>query len=201
MTALAATSGVAREKGGRSRIRILGRAVSEYVDLVVEAQRTWLIGTAAGVGAAWLNVLPGVSVPGWAVAGIMLAMLVSVQFQAFNRVREERERFVHGQATKAVIDEIAALRTKETELRNRVVHDPATYAQWKAELVALRSEIHQKLERGVSLAEAETFHTIGNLKHKGAGGIHEEHNLLLAVATRDLDHLAELIHGHTRFGD
>jgi hypothetical protein len=140
-------------------------------------------------------------VPGWAVAAIMMATIVSVQFQAFNRVREERDVCLGAHAAGAVIDEIATLRTQETELRNRVVRDPASYAQWKAELVALRAEIHEKIERGISRAEAETYHTIGNLKHTGQGGINDEHNLLLAVATRDLDHLADLIHGHTRFND
>jgi hypothetical protein len=178
----------------------MGRALSEYLRLVFQAQRIWLIGTATGVGAAWLNVLPGVTVPGWAVAAIIMATMITVQFQAFYRVHEDRELFLRAHITKTVIDEIAVLRTQETELRNRVVRDPAAYEQWKAELVALRSEIHKKLER-VSRAEAETYHTIGNLKHTGQGGIHEEHNLLLAVATRDLDHLADFIHGHTRFGD
>jgi hypothetical protein len=201
MTALAATNGLARGKGARARLRLLTRAISEYTGLVAQAQRTWLIGTAVGVGAAWLNVLPGVTVPGWAVAAIMMATIVTAQFQAFLHVREERDVCLSAHATGAVIDEIATLRTRETELRNRVVRDPASYEQWKAELVALRAEIHDKIERGISRAEAETFHTIGNLKHAGKGGIHDEHNLLLAVATRDLDHLADLIHGHTRFAD
>jgi hypothetical protein len=200
MTALAATDVLARTKSGWARIRLMGRALSEYLRLVFQAQRIWLIGTATGVGAAWLNVLPGVTVPGWAVAAIIMATMVTVQFQAFYRVHEDRELFLRAHITKTVIDEIAVLRTQETELRNRVVRDPAAYEQWKAELVALRSEIHKKLER-ISRAEAETYHTIGNLKHTGQGGIHEEHNLLLAVATRDLDHLADFIHGHTRFGD
>jgi hypothetical protein len=199
MTALAATDVLARTKGGWARIRLLARAVSDYLRLVLQAQRTWLIGTATGVGAAWLNVLPGVTVPGWAVAAIMMATIITVQFLAFYRLHEERDLFLRAHATNAVIDEIAVLRSQETELRNRVVRDLAGYEHWKAELVALRSEIHKKLERSVSRAEAETFHTIGNLKHTAQGGIHEEHNLLLAVATRDLDHLAELIHGHTRF--
>jgi len=200
MTALAATDVLARTKSWWARIRLMGRALSEYLRLVFQAQRIWLIGTATGVGAAWLNVLPGVTVPGWAVAAIIMATMITVQFQAFYRVHEDRELFLRAHITKTVIDEIAVLRTQETELRNRVVRDPAAYEQWKAELVALRSEIHKKLER-VSRAEAETYHTIGNLKHTGQGGIHEEHNLLLAVATRDLDHLADFIHGHTRFGD
>jgi hypothetical protein len=201
MTALAAADVLSRRKGARGRLRRAGRALSEYLGLIVEAQRTWLIGTATGVGAAWLNVLPGVNVPGWAIAAIMMATIVSVQFQAFNRMREERDLCLSAHAAGAVIDEIAILRTKETELRNRTVRDPAGYEQWKAELVALRAEIQEKIERGISRAEAETFHTIGNLKHAGQGGIHDEHNLLLAVATRDLDHLADLIHGHTRFAD
>lgn len=181
------------------RLKRLGHAVAEYARLVAQAQRTWLIGTATGVVAAWLNLLPGVTVPGWAVAGIMLATIVAAQFQAFQRMHEEREAVLRTRAIHAVIDEIAMLRTKETELRNRAVRDPAAYEEWKAELVALRSEVHKKLERGISRAEAETFHTIGNLKHAANGGISDEHNLLLAVATRDIDHLAELIHGHTRF--
>ncbi len=199
MSELAAPDVWTRWKVAWARAKVLGRAVSEYSRLVVQATRTWLIGTATGVGAAWLNVLPGVTVPGWAVAGIILATMVAVQFQAFQRVREEREAFARARATNAVLDEIAVLRTKETELRNRVVRDPTAYEEWKAELVALRSEIHMKLARGVSQAEAETFHTIGNLKQAAQGGINDEHNLLLAVATRDLDHLADLIHGHTRF--
>lgn len=200
MTALAATDVLARTKGGWARIRQLGRAVPEYVRLVVQAQRTWLYGTAIGVGAAWLNVLPSVTVPGWAVAAIIMATMITVQFQAFYQLYDQRNLFLRAHATNAVIDQIAVLRTQETDLRNRVVRDLADYEQWKAELVALRSEIHKKLER-VSRAEAETYHTIGNLKHTGQGGIHEEHNLLLAVATRDLDHLADFIHGHTRFND
>ena len=198
---MAATDVRARFKFGWARLRGFARAAGEYLRLVMQARRTWLAGTAIGVGAAWLNVLPGVTVPGWAVAGIIMATLAAVQFQAFCRVREEREAFVRARAHNAVIDEIAMLRTKETELRNRPVRDLAAYEAWKSELVALRGEIHQKLARGVSPAEAETFHTIGNLKHAAAGGLSDEHNLLLAVATRDLDHLAELIHGHTRFGE
>jgi len=201
MTALAATDVLTRARGTRARVRLLGRAVSEYLGLLAQAQRTWLFGTAAGVVAAWLNVLPGVSVPGWAVAAIMLATIVVGQFQAFCHVLEERNLCLQAHATGAVIDEIAVLRTRETELRNRAVRDPAAYEQWKAELVALRAEIHDKIAGGISRAEAETFHTIGNLKHAGKGGLSDEHNLLLAVATRDLDHLAELIHGHTRFND
>ena len=201
MTALAATDVLARAKGTRARMRLLGRAVSEYLGLLAQAQRTWLIGTAAGVGAAWLNVLPGVTVPGWAVAAIMLATIVTAQFEAFHHVREQRDVCLVAHAAGAMVDEIAVLRTQETELRNRIVRDPAGYEQWKAELVSLRAEIHDKIARGISRAEAETFHTIGNLKHAGKGGINDEHNLLLAVATRDLDHLAELIHGHTRFND
>ena len=201
MTAYAATDVLARARGTRARMRLLGRAVSEYFGLMAQAQRIWLAGTALGVGAAWLNVLPSVTVPGWAVAAIMLATIVSAQFQAFYYVRAERDLCLAAHAAGAVIDEIAVLRTQETELRNRVVRDPAGYEEWKAELVALRAEIHDKIERGISRAEAETFHTIGNLKHTGKGGINDEHNLLLAVATRDLDHLADLIHGHTRFTD
>lgn len=201
MSTMAAAGARARSKFGWTRIREVGRLANEYLERIVEAQRTWLVGTAIGIGAAWLNVLPGVTVPGWAVAGIIFATLVAVQFQAFCRVREEREACLRARSRAAVIDEIAALRTRETELRNRAVRDPAAYEAWKAELVALRSEIHQKIERGISRAEAETFHTIGNLKHGASGGLHDEHNLLLAVASRDLDHLAELIHGHTRFQD
>lgn len=201
MSAWAATEELGRAKGARARLRLIGRAAAEYMGLLAQAQRIWLAGTAAGVCAAWLNVLPGVTVPGWAVAAIMLATIVAAQFQAFLHVRAERNLCLAAHATGAVIDEIAVLRTRETELRNRVVRDPAAYEQWKAELVALRAEIHDRIERGISRAEAETFHTIGNLRHAGNGGISEEHNLLLAVATRDLDHLAELIHGHTRFND
>jgi hypothetical protein len=201
MAVLAATDVLGRARDARGRLRLLGRAVSEYMGLLAQAQRIWLVGTAAGVGAAWLNVLPGVTVPGWAVAAIMLATIVAAQFQAFCHVRDERNLFLQAHATGAVIDEIAVLRTKETELRNRAVRDAAAYEQWKAELVALRAEIHDKIATGISRAEAETFHTIGNLRHAGKGGISDEHNLLLAVATRDLDHLAELIHGYTRFGD
>lgn len=201
MTAWAATDVLDRARGTRARLRLLGRAASEYMGLLARARRTWLLGTAAGVGAAWLNVLPGVTVPGWAVAAIMLATIVAAQFQAFLHVHAERDLCLAAHATGAVIDEIAALRTQETELRNRAVRDPAAYAQWKADLVALRAEIHDRIAQGISRAEAETFHTIGNLRHAGAGGVNDEHNLLLAVATRDLDHLADLIHGHTRFND
>jgi hypothetical protein len=201
MSTLAAAHGRTRFKFGWTRIRGIGRVAREYLGLVVQAQRTWLVGTAIGVGAAWLNVFPGVTVPGWVVAGIIFATLAAVQFQAFYRVRAERDAFLSARAHSAVIDEIAVLRTRETELRNRPVRDLATYETWKAELVALRSEIHRRLEHGLSRAEAETFHTIGNLKHASGVGLNDEHALLLAVATRDLDHLAELIHGHTRFQD
>ena len=201
MTALAATDVLDRARGTRARARLLGRAASEYFGLLAQAQRTWLFGTAMGVGAAWLNILPGVTVPGWAVAAIMLATIVVGQFQAFCRVLDERNVFLAAHASDAIIDEIAVLRTQETELRNRVVRDPAAYEQWKAELVALRAEIHDRIAEGISRAEAETFHTIGNLRYAGNGGISDEHNLLIAVATRDLDHLADLIHGHTRFAD
>jgi hypothetical protein len=201
MTALAATDVLERARGTRARIRLIGRAMSEYFGLLAQAQRTWLFGTAAGVGAAWLNILPGVTVPGWAVAAIMLVTIIVGQFQAFLHVRDERNLCLQAHAMGAVIDEIAMLRTRETELRNRAVRDPAAYEAWKAELVALRAEIHDRIAKGISRAEAETFHTIGNLKHAGKGGLIEEHNLLLAVATRDLDHLADLIHGHTRFND
>jgi hypothetical protein len=132
------------------------------------------------------------------VAGIIVTTLATAQFQAYHAVREEREVFLRVRAADAIIDEIAAMRTAETELRNRAVRDAAAYQEWKAELVALRAAIHKTLGR-LSPAEAETYHTIGNLKHSAAGGINDEHNLLLAVATRDLDHLAELIHGYTRF--
>ena len=201
MTALAATDVSGRAQGTRARIRLLGRAVSEYMGLLAQSQRTWLAGTAAGVAAAWLNVLPGIAVPGWGVAAIMLATIVAAQFQAFYLMREERNLCLQAHATGAVIDEIAVLRTRETELRNRPVRDAAAYEDWKAELVALRAEIHGRIAAGISRAEAETFQTIGNLRHAGKGGINEEHNLLLAVATRDLDHLADLIHGYTRFND
>ncbi|HEY7608218.1 MAG TPA: hypothetical protein VIF14_03220 [Alphaproteobacteria bacterium] len=200
MSTVAATDVWTRTKIAWARLRLFGRAAGEYFRHIVQAQRTWLFGTAFGVGLAWLNVLPGVTVPGWAVAAIIVSTLFLVQFQAFYAVREERDTCLRARATDAVIDEIAVLRTRETQLRNRVVRDSAAYAQWKAELIALRSEIHKQLER-ISRAEAETFHTVGNLRHGAGGGINEEHNLLLAVATRDLDHLAELIHGHTRFGD
>ncbi len=201
MTALAATDGLDRARGTRARLKLFARAMAEYFGLLAQAQRTWLFGTAAGVGAAWLNILPGVTVPGWAVAAIMLATIVVGQFQAFLHVREERNLCLQAHAMGAVIDEIAVLRTKETELRNRAVRDPGAYEEWKAEFVALRAEIHDRIAKGISRAEAETFHTIGNLNRAGKGGLNEEHNLLLAVATRDIDHLAELIHGYTRFGD
>lgn len=201
MAVLAASEALGRGKGARARLRLLGRAISEYLRLLAEAQRIWLAGTAAGVAAAWLNVLPGIAVPGWAVAAIMLATIVAAQFQAFYHVCEERNFCLQAHATGAVVDEIAALRTQETELRNRPVRDAAAYEEWKAELVALRAEIHDRIAKGLSRAEAETFQTIGNLRHTGKGGLNDEHNLLLAVATRDLDHLAELIHGYARFGD
>jgi hypothetical protein len=200
MSALAITGDAARGKGRWTRLRLLRRAATEYVRLMVQAQRTWLVGTAAGVGTAWLNVLPGIAVPGWIVAGIIVATLAAAQFQAFYCVREEREAFVEARRVDSILGEVAALRTRETELRNRPVCDPDAYAQWKAELMALRSEIMKRIER-ISPAEAETFHTVGNLKFASGSGINDEHSLLLAVATRDLDHLAELIHGYTRFGD
>ncbi len=201
MTALAAAEALVRAKDARARVRVFGRAASEYLGLLAEAQRTWITGTATGVVAAWLNVIPGISVPGWAVAVIMLGTIVAAQFRAFCQVREEREVCLQAHATGAIIDEIAMLRTQETELRNRAVRDRAAYEEWKAEFVALRAEIQDKIATGISRAEAETFHTVGNLRHAGKGGINDEHNLLLAVATRDLDHLAELIHGHSRFND
>jgi hypothetical protein len=200
MTELAITGVWARTKGGWARAKVIGRALGEYLRLMVQAQRTWLIGVGLGIGAAWLNVLPGITVPPWVVAGIIVTTIATAQFQAYNAVREEREALVRARATGAIIDAIAAMRTTETELRNRVVRDPASYQEWKAELVDLRSAIHKTLAR-LSRAEAETFHTIGNLKHGAHGGINDEHNLLLAVATRDIDHLAELIHGYTRFQD
>jgi len=200
MSELAITGVWARTKGRWARAKRIGRALTEYLRLMVQAQRTWLIGVGFGIGAAWLNVLPGITVPPWVVAGIIVATLATAQFQAYASVREEREVFLRARATDAIIDGIAALRTQETELRNRVVREPAAYQEWKAELVELRSAIHKALGR-LSRAEAETFHTIGNLKHAATGGINDEHNLLLAVATRDLDHLAELIHGYTRFQD
>ncbi len=200
MSVLAATGVWNRTKGSWARLKLFGLAAREYLRLIVQAQRTWLVGTATGVGAAWLNVLPGVTVPGWAIAGIIVSTLAAVQFQAFRSMREERDELARARAVDAVIDEVARLRTKETELRNRQVREQAAYEEWKAELVALRSQIHKTLQR-ISPAEAEVYHTIGNLKHAAAGGINDEHNLLLAVATRDLDHLAELIHGYMRFKD
>lgn len=200
MSELAVTGVWARTRGGWARAKLLGRALGEYFRLMVQAQRTWLIGVGLGITAAWLNVLPGVNVPPWLVAGIIVATLATAQFQAYHAVREEREAFVRARAADAIVNEIAALRTTETELRNRVVRDKASYEEWKAELVELRAAIHKTLGR-LSSAEAETFHTIGNLKHVAQGGINDEHNLLLAVATRDLDHLAELIHGYTRYQD
>jgi hypothetical protein len=200
MSAVAATAFLDWTKSGMARAATLGRALGEYLRLVIRAKRTWLVGTVLAGGAAWFHVLFGVAVPGWAIAGIVVATLVAVQFQAYRSVREDREALRRARIVDAIVDDIAQLRTREGELRNRAVRDGAAYERWRAELVALRAEIHAKIGR-ISRAEAETYHTIGNLRHTAAGGIDEEHNLLLAVAARDLDHLADLIHGYARFRD
>jgi hypothetical protein len=183
-----------------SRARIFAQAGREYVRLVADAWRAWLYCAIAAGAVMGLSVLVGLAIPLWAVAAIPVLTLVGVQFHAFYRVRQQREAFQRANAMQAHLDEIAALRSKESELKSRAIRDHGGYVQWKAELVALRSEIHRKIERGISRAEAETFHTVGNLRHEAAGGPGDEYNLLLAVAARDLDHLAELIHGYARFG-
>ena len=183
-----------------SRARIFAQAGREYFRLVADAWRAWVYGAIAVGAVMGLSVGVGLAIPPWALAAIPVLTLVAVQFHAFYRVRQQREAFQRAGAMQAHLDEIAALRSKESELKSRAIRDNDGYVKWKAELVALRSEIHRKIERGISRAEAETFHTVGNLHHKAAGGLGDEHNLLLAVAARDLDHLAELIHGYARFG-
>ena len=182
------------------RARMFAQAGREYCRLVADAWRAWVYGAVAAGAAMGLSVVVGLALPLWALAAIPVLTLVAVQFHAFYRVRQQREAFHRAGAIQGHLDEIAALRGKESELKSRAIRDHGAYVAWKAELVALRGEIHRKIERGISRAEAETFHTVGNLRHKAAGGLGDEHNLLLAVAARDLDHLAELIHGYARFG-
>lgn len=181
------------------RARIFAQAGREYFRLVADAWRAWVYGAIVAGAGLGLSVVVGLAIPPWSLAAIPILTLVAVQFHAFYRVRQEREAFHRAGAMQRHLDEIAALRGKENELKSRAIRDHGAYVKWKAELVALRSEIHQKIEHSISRAEAETFHTVGNLQHKAAGGLDDEHNLLLAVAMRDLDHLAELIHGYARF--
>ena len=122
--------------------------------------------------------------------------------QTQKRLKEEREKAAEARAREtSLLAELEQIERRLAEKQAEVARLDKRIRRAQADIVALRSEIHKKLERGVSRAEAETFHTIGNLKHAAGGGISDEHNLLLAVATRDLDHLAELIHGHTRFAE
>ena len=183
-----------------SRARMFAQAGLEYFRLVADAWRAWLYGAIAAGAVMGLSVGVGLAIPLWALAAIPVLTLVAVQFHAFYRVRLQREAFQRAAGMQAQLDEIAALRSKESELKSRAIRDHDGYAKWKAELVALRGEIHGKIERGISRAEAETFLTVGNLRHEATGGPGDEYHLLLAVAARDLDHLAELIHGYARFG-
>ena len=181
------------------RARMFAQAGREYCRLVADAWRAWVYGAVAAGAVMGLSVVVGLALPLWALAAIPVLTLVAVQFHAFYRVRQQREAFHRTGAMQVHLDAIAALRSKESELKSRAIRDYGAYVKWKAELVALRSEIHQRIGRGISRAEAETFHTVGNLPHTAAGGLDDEHNLLLAVAMRDLDHLADLIHGYARF--
>jgi hypothetical protein len=183
-----------------SRARACAAAGREYCRLVAEAWRAWIYGAIVAGAGMGLSVGVGLALPLWALAAVPALTLVAVQFYAFVKVRQQRDAFNHGTAMQAHLDAIAALRSGESALRSRAVYDQASYLTWKAELVALRQEIHDRIARGISRAEAETFHTVGNLRQAAAGGVNDEHTMLLAVIARDLDHLAELIHGYARFG-
>jgi hypothetical protein len=192
-----ATSETMSETWGRARA--CAAAAREYCRLVAEAWRAWIYGAIAAGAGMGLSVAVGLTMPLWALAAVPVAILIAVQFYAFVRVRQQREEFNRAKTLQTHLDAIAALRSRENAFKSRAIYDQASYLAWKSELVALRQEIHDRIARGISRAEAETFHTVGNLHHAAGGGVNDEHNMLLSVVMRDLDHLAELIHGYARF--
>jgi hypothetical protein len=192
-----ASVGTFSQVWGRARLYV--DAAREYCQLVGAAWRAWIYGAVVAGAGMGLSVGVGLALPLWSLAAVPLLTLIAVQFHAFVRVRQQRDASSRSTAMQAHLDEIASLRSRESALKGLAPHDQVSYARWKAELVALRQQIHDRIARGISRAEAETFHTVGNLP-QFAGGTVDEYTMLLAVIARDLDHLAELIHGYARFG-
>ena len=102
-------------------------------------------------------------------------------------------------SSKDRLDEIGRLRTKETQLRNTPVRTQAEFEKWKSDFDALREEIARNIQQGISIAEAERFKTVGNLRVV-AVGFNREHSKLVAIATRDLDHIDDLISAYSHKG-
>lgn len=94
----------------------------------------------------------------------------------------------------AALDDIMPMRRLETQWRNKAmgIRDDGGFETAKAEFYTLRNLIVKKIRAGISKAEAEAFETVGNLNYSWAEGVNEEHNKLVAIATRDIDYLREL---------
>lgn len=96
------------------------------------------------------------------------------------------------------LHEIAALRTLETVLRNRPISTQSQFDNWEKQVSTARQEVARVINENISAAEAETYTTVGNLKYSAQGGFNEHHNRLLAILTRDIDYLQELIIHYSR---
>ena len=94
----------------------------------------------------------------------------------------------------AALDDIMPMRRLETEWRNKamLIRDNKDFETASSEFYTLRNLIVKKIRAGISKAEAETFETVGNLNYSWNDGVNEEHNKLVAIATRDLDYLLQL---------
>jgi hypothetical protein len=93
------------------------------------------------------------------------------------------------------INELGRLRSKETELRNERVRSDAQFADWKGRITKLRDDVEHNVAV-CSLADAHRFKTVGNLRHTVPAGVevfNPEHDVLVRIATRDLDWLDEFI--------
>ncbi|HUT51611.1 MAG TPA: hypothetical protein VM325_19970 [Alphaproteobacteria bacterium] len=121
------------------------------------------------------------------------------QFQAFHKVRKERDGFITKKHDQQVLDDISDLRTGLAKLRIQMESDSAGIYKdrWEREFDSLHEKIAEKIEQFASKAESNIFRTKGNLPRR-VGPRLPPHQLFIDMAINDLDYLRAFISDYSR---
>lgn len=174
-------------------------AISEYILRIIEEWRAWVGGLSVGLIGLGLNAMPDVKVPAWFWFVVAAVTLFIAQFQAFRKVRDQREKYRIKTITIASLEALSQFFEEGNNgILNRRVATPEEYRTWYADWMTWLTSVGDHIEAHFSLAERRLFTNLVLVTvHPIPGGFDNRHCVERGQCAQMLEKLRSLIIRYT----
>lgn len=172
--------------------------LQEYTSTLARGLWGWLTGFVAEV----INIIAastGLDVPLWAWFAAGGAGLIVAQFQAYRKVREQRERLRRGAANQEALGKISEYRDEIIHLLNEPIKSQVEFDSIKGNYEKLRKQIRDYIQDKISAGESGIFYRIGTFTFLAQSTTQNfEEIKLRSMMAHDAEHLKTLIAEYSR---